>query len=209
MWWIGESSGMQTWLEHTQNVYFGEVLVVLSIYMYDNLICVRVHIQYTYIIDKMYDLFVRALETSRKAAFDELFCPVAPRFQISFIFTDNEPTMCFSFNAKKFQSNSQILCKEQKQSSIQTFSAVSSMTYALILFSFLTVVIHESGTRWASLGPWLNNTEVYFSSLFVLKITQLQDKWTCSISTKFSATRRLCKYIQIARDTQKNYFQSW
>ena len=54
-------------LEHTQNVYFEEVLVVLSRYMYDNLICVRVYIQYTYLIDKMYDLFVRALETSRKA----------------------------------------------------------------------------------------------------------------------------------------------
>ena len=52
----------------------------------------------------------------------------------------------------------------------------SSVTSALLLLLFLSVVLHESGTRNASLGPWLNNTELYFTPLLVLKITQLQDK---------------------------------
>jgi len=42
------------------------------------------------------------------------------------------------------------------------------MTSALILLPFLSVALHESGTRNALLSP-----------LLVLKITQLQDKCTC------------------------------
>jgi hypothetical protein len=32
-----------------------------------------------------------------------------------------------------------------------------------ILLPFLTVTLHESGTRNALLGPWPNNTEVYLT----------------------------------------------
>ena len=39
----------------------------------------------------------------------------------------------------------------------------------VILLTFLSVTLYESGTRNALLGPWLNNTEVYL---------------TCFISTK-------------------------
>jgi hypothetical protein len=35
----------------------------------------------------------------------------------------------------------------------------------LILLPFLTVALHESGTRQASLRPWLNNTTVYLTPL--------------------------------------------
>jgi hypothetical protein len=52
---------------------------------------------------------------------------------------------------------------------------VSPMKSALILSSFLTVALHETGTRKALLGPWLNNAEVYFTALLVLKITQLKN----------------------------------
>ena len=40
---------------------------------------------------------------------------------------------------------------------------VSSIKSALILLPFLSVTLHESGTRNALLGPWLNNTEVYLT----------------------------------------------
>jgi len=38
-----------------------------------------------------------------------------------------------------------------------------SMTSALILLSFLSVALHESGPRNALLGPRPNNTEVYLN----------------------------------------------
>jgi len=37
------------------------------------------------------------------------------------------------------------------------------VTSALILLLCLSVALHESGTRNALLGPWLNNTEVYLT----------------------------------------------
>jgi hypothetical protein len=40
---------------------------------------------------------------------------------------------------------------------------------------FLSVVLHESGTRKALLAPWLNDTDVYLNPLFVLEIIQLED----------------------------------
>ena len=57
----------------------------------------------------------------------------------------------------------------------------SSVKSALILLPFLSVPLHESGTRNVLFGPLLNNTDVYWTPLkkgplSVLKITQLQDK---------------------------------
>ena len=45
-----------------------------------------------------------------------------------------------------------------------------------MLKPFLTVALHELGTRNALLDPLLNNTEVYWTPLLVLQITLLQDK---------------------------------
>ena len=45
---------------------------------------------------------------------------------------------------------------------------MSSITAAFILFPFLTVALPESDTRKASVGPCLNNTEVYMTNLLVL-----------------------------------------
>ena len=48
----------------------------------------------------------------------------------------------------------------------------SSVTSALILLLFLSVALHESGTRNALLSPW----KFFLPPLLVLKIAQLQDK---------------------------------
>ena len=50
------------------------------------------------------------------------------------------------------------------------------MTSTCMLKPFLTVALHELGTRNALLGPLLNNTEDYWTPLLVLQITLLQDK---------------------------------
>ena len=107
------------------------------------------------------------------------------------------------------QSPKTTVYKEQKQSSIQTFSIVSFITSAPILFLFFTVSLHEPGTRKASFGPRLNKTEFYLTPLLAFKIKQLPDKCTYSTSTKQWATKRLYKYMQKAIDTGKDYFQSW
>ena len=44
----------------------------------------------------------------------------------------------------------------------------------LLLLVFI-IALHESDTRKALLGPWLNNTDVYLAPLIVLKITQFKD----------------------------------
>jgi hypothetical protein len=49
------------------------------------------------------------------------------------------------------------------------------LTYELILLPFLSVARHESGTRNALLGPWLNNTEVYL-------ITFISTQKSCRIN---------------------------
>jgi hypothetical protein len=48
-------------------------------------------------------------------------------------------------------------------SPVLAFVIVSSVTSTCMLKSFLTVALHESGTRNDLLGPWLNNTEVYLT----------------------------------------------
>ena len=53
---------------------------------------------------------------------------------------------------------------------------VSSIKSALILLPFLSVTLHESGTRNALLGPWLNNTEVYLTPLLLFNITQFVEE---------------------------------
>jgi hypothetical protein len=40
---------------------------------------------------------------------------------------------------------------------------LSSVKYTRILLLFLSVALHESGTRNDFLGPWLSNTEVYLT----------------------------------------------
>jgi heme/copper-type cytochrome/quinol oxidase subunit 4 len=45
------------------------------------------------------------------------------------------------------KSPKQIVHKEQKQASFQSYLVVSSEKSALILLPFLTVALHESGTR--------------------------------------------------------------
>jgi len=52
---------------------------------------------------------------------------------------------------------------------------MSTVTSALILLPFFSVVLHESGTRNALLGPLQNNSAVYLTPLLVLKITQFLD----------------------------------
>ena len=49
---------------------------------------------------------------------------------------------------------------------------VPSMASAIILLPFLIVALHELGTRKTLLGPLLNNTEVYLTSLLWVISTQ-------------------------------------
>ena len=44
---------------------------------------------------------------------------------------------------------------------------ITSVTSVLILFPFLSVALHESGTRNYLLGPGPNNTEVYLTPLTI------------------------------------------
>jgi hypothetical protein len=47
----------------------------------------------------------------------------------------------------------------------QIILQLSSVVSALVLLPFLSVALHESGTRKALLGPWLNDTDVYLNPL--------------------------------------------
>jgi len=82
----------------------------------------------------------------------------------------------FILQCQKVQNNYLIVWTEQKQVSFKSFSMVSSVTSTFILLLFLIVALHEWDPRKALLGPWLNNTEVYFTPSLILKMTQLQDK---------------------------------
>ena len=95
--------------------------------------------------------------------------------QIKFIFIDNDRILCLSCNVN---NNSQIVWKERKTINILTVSMVFSKTSARILLASFIVVLHESGTRKALLGPWLNSTEVYLTPLLVLKKTWISDPHT-------------------------------
>ena len=46
-------------------------------------------------------------------------------------------------------------------------SNLLKITSALILFPFLSVALHESGTRKVVLDPWPNNTEDYLSPFII------------------------------------------
>ena len=95
--------------------------------------------------------------------------------QIKFIFIDNDRILCLSCNVN---NNSQIVWKERKTINILTVSMVFSKTSARILLASFIVVLHESGTRKALLGPWLNSTEVYLTPLLVLRKTWISDPHT-------------------------------
>ena len=74
---------------------------------------------------------------------------------------------------------------------------MSFVTLALVLLPFLSVALHESGTRNALSGPLLNKSA--FAPLLILKITQLQDKilyYTYDI-IGIGNRRQLAKYIII------------
>jgi len=58
---------------------------------------------------------------------------------------------------------------------------VSSVMSALILLPFLSVALHESGTRNALLGPWLNNTEVYLTPFISTQNHIIAGLNTCNI----------------------------
>jgi hypothetical protein len=72
-----------------------------------------------------------------------------------------------------------------------------------MLLPFLTVALHESGTRKTLLGPWLSNTEVYFTILLVLKITQLQNKgmysWLSLSRTRLTRISGWVKFLSKSR----------
>jgi hypothetical protein len=65
-------------------------------------------------------------------------------FSTHFIFSDS---CVFILQCQKAQNKCQIVHKEQKQASFQSYLVVSSVKSALILLPFLTVALHESGTR--------------------------------------------------------------
>ena len=97
----------------------------------------------------------------------------------------------FILQCQKAQNTCQIVWKEQKQSPFLSFLIVSSAKSTLILLPFLTVALHESGTRKSLLVPWLNNTEVFWPPLLPLKITQLQDKQIFLMGQAVSMTENL------------------
>jgi len=66
----------------------------------------------------MTTLFVRALETSRKGVFLELFGPVSKRVQINLILTDNVRILYLSCNVKKSKTTVKLSTKEQKRAVI-------------------------------------------------------------------------------------------
>jgi hypothetical protein len=75
---------------------------------------------------------------------------------------------------------------------------MSSVKSALILLPFLTGTLHESNTRKALLGPWLNNTEGYLTPSLVLKFTQMQD----NITSIYYIHKALFHYIHNVLITQ-------
>ena len=126
---------------------------------------------------KISNLFVWALETGRKVSLGKLFWPVSQPEQINFIFNDNVLILWLTCNIKSPKHLPK--CQKITETSIILFvfnGVISwSVTSALILLPFLSVPLHESGTRNALLGPWLNNTEVYLTP-FIRTQNHLQGK---------------------------------
>jgi hypothetical protein len=58
------------------------------------------------------------------------------------------------------------------------------------MLPFLSVVLRESGTRNALLGPWLNDNDFYLA-LFVLKITELKDNVIYNVLSSVSSQMQL------------------
>ena len=74
-------------------------------------------------------------------------------------------------------------------------------------YHFLPLIQHESGTKKALLGPWLNNTEVYWTPLLLVQATWLQDKFFfyfsfCQILTAFKSWR-LCQRLHMTIERLK------
>ena len=94
--------------------------------------------------------------------------------QINLISTDNELILCLSCNVKKSKPTAKLSENSWNKLRSNRFQWCPLWSLALILLPFAS--LHESGTRIVLLGQWLNNTEVYFTHLLILKITQLQEK---------------------------------
>ena len=61
-----------------------------------------------------------------------------------------------------------------------SFRMVLSVTSDLILLPFISVALHESGTRNALVGPWLYNTEVY-----LIPFISTQDHTVAGLNTVY------------------------
>jgi hypothetical protein len=108
--------------------------------------------------------------------------------QINLISTDNELILCLSCNVKKSRTTVKLSENNWNKSRFNLFQWCPLWSLALILLLFTS--LHESGTRKVLLGQWLNNTEVYFIHLLILKITQLQEKKRNILSELFLPSTR-------------------
>ena len=126
----------------------------------------------------IYTVYAHRCETGQKSlAKDLLFYLFLKLAQIIYIFLDNVGIIYLSCNAKKLKKkkkNLPICLKRAETSIFLIIFMVFLVMSTFILLLFLSVTLHESCTRRALLGPWLNNTEVYLTPLLVLKIILLQ-----------------------------------
>jgi hypothetical protein len=93
--------------------------------------------QYLSLYNNKFDELYKQVE---KIAFGEIFLPVLQRMQINLIFIDNVCILCLSCKVKMSKTT-----ENNRKKAL--YSMVSSITSTLILLPFLTIALHEWGTR--------------------------------------------------------------
>ena len=127
----------------------------------------------------------------KSESYARLFQPVSQWVQINLIFNNNVHILCLSCNIKKSKTTAKLSENSWNKCHSNCFQWRHLWCQVLILLPFLSVIVHESGTR-------LNNLKFIWPPLLVLKITQLQDK-QMAIKSKYTS------WLKGSRNKIKSY----
>ena len=138
-----------------------------SIFTYSFWLCWLLYVQCMYIVRNYQICFYQLLKQKKKRTIGELFYPVFASCTDKIYFHWQYTYIVFFLEYQKVQ----------KQLMNFTNKRRGTITSSLYSNRCLPYALSESGTRKKTLlDSWLNNTELYLTSLFVLNITQMQDK---------------------------------
>ena len=142
------------------------VLYEINIYILILTLLIIICTMYVY-CQKLSNLLLPAFETEKKRTIGELCYPVFASCTDKIYFHWQYTYIVFFLEYQKVQ----------KQLMNFTNKRRGTITSSLYSNRCLPYALSESGTRKKTLlDSWLNNTELYLTSLLVLNITQMQDK---------------------------------